>query len=76
LPLQLIIRKILGNIRNKVGDVEYTSIQTCHLLFVKSERLQWTRYHMENNMPKRIFVGKLLTERPLGILKRTNDRIS
>jgi hypothetical protein len=71
------IRKILGNIRDKVGDVGYTTIQTWHLLLlVKSERLQWTRHHMENNMPERIFVGKLLIERPLGILKGTNDRIS
>jgi len=67
------IRKILGNIRDKVGDVGYT----WHLLLlVKSVRLQWTRHHTENNMPERIFVGKLLIERPLGILKRTNDKIS
>jgi hypothetical protein len=67
------IRKIRGNIRNKVGDVGYT----WHLLLlVISERLQRTRHHMENNMPERIFVGKLLIEGPLGILKGTSDRIS
>jgi hypothetical protein len=66
------IRKILGNIRDKVGDG-----YTWHLLLlVKSVRLQWTRHHMENNMPEIIFVGKLFIERPLGIQKGTNDKIS
>lgn len=67
------IRKKLGNTMDKVGDIGHT----WHLqLLVKSERLQWTRYHTENNMPERIFVGKLLIQRPLGILKGPNDRIS
>jgi len=71
------IRKIIGNIRDKVGDVGYASIQTWHLLLlVKSERLRWTRHHIENNKSERIFVGKLFIERPFGILKGTNDRIS
>jgi len=57
------IGKIIGNIRDKVGDVRYASIQTWHLLLlVKSERSRWTRHHTENNMPERIFFGKLLIE--------------